>query len=38
MGAMDWIGLAPGKDMWRGIVNVIMNLRFPLNAGNLFSN
>jgi hypothetical protein len=26
---MDWIGLAQGRDRWRAIVNVIMNLWVP---------
>jgi hypothetical protein len=28
-GGMDWIGLAQDRDMWRVIVNKIMNLRVP---------
>jgi hypothetical protein len=26
---MDWIELAPDMDMWRTLVNVVMNIRFP---------
>jgi hypothetical protein len=26
-GSMDWIELARDKDMWRALVNVVMNLR-----------
>jgi hypothetical protein len=26
-GGMDWIGLAQDIDRWRGILNVVMNLR-----------
>ena len=28
-GDMDWIGLAQDRNRWRGIVNVVMNLRVP---------
>jgi hypothetical protein len=36
-GAMDWIDLAQDKDRWRAVVNVVMNIRVPLNAGNFFT-
>jgi hypothetical protein len=26
---MYWIGLAQGRNMWRALVNAIMNLRVP---------
>jgi hypothetical protein len=26
---MDWIRLAQDRDKWRGLVNVVMNLRVP---------
>jgi hypothetical protein len=28
-GSMDWISLAEYRDMWRGLVNTVMNLRVP---------
>jgi hypothetical protein len=30
---MDWIDLAQGRDHWRALVNTIMNLQVPQNAG-----
>ena len=29
MGDMDWVDLAQGRDMWRDLLNAIMNLRVP---------
>ena len=28
-GGIDWIDLAQNRDMWRALVNAIMNLRVP---------
>jgi hypothetical protein len=36
-GDVDWIGLAQDRNRWRALVNSIMNLRVPWNAGNLSS-
>jgi hypothetical protein len=33
-GGMDWIDLVQDKDRWGAVVNVVMNLRVSLNAGN----
>jgi hypothetical protein len=34
---VDWIGLAQDRYRWRALVNSVMNLRIPLNAGKLLS-
>jgi hypothetical protein len=36
-GDVDWIGLAQDRDKWRTLVNAVMNLSVPSNAGNLSS-
>jgi hypothetical protein len=36
-GSMDWIDLAQDRDGWRSLVNVIMYLRVPQNAGNFLT-
>jgi hypothetical protein len=33
-GGMDWIALAPDRDRWRTVVNAVMKLWVPKNAGN----
>jgi hypothetical protein len=31
---VDWIGLAQDRYRWRALLNSVMNLRVPKNAGN----
>jgi hypothetical protein len=33
----DWIDLAQNRDQWRTLVNTVMNLRVPQNAGKFLS-
>jgi hypothetical protein len=35
--AMDWIDLAQDRDLWRTLVNKVMNLRVPENVGKFLS-
>jgi hypothetical protein len=32
-GGVDWIDLAQDRDQWRALVNTVMNLPVPQNAG-----
>jgi hypothetical protein len=36
-GGMDWINLAQDRDQWTVLVNTVMNIRVPLNAGKFLS-
>jgi hypothetical protein len=34
---VGWIGLAQNRNRWRALVNSVLNLRVPWNAGKLSS-
>jgi hypothetical protein len=36
-GGMDWIKFAQVRDRWRELLNAVMNLRVPQNAGNFWT-
>jgi len=36
-GSMAWIDLAQDRDRWRALVNEVMKLRVPKNAGNFLT-
>jgi hypothetical protein len=36
-GDVDWIVLAQDRNRWRALVNSVLNLRVPQNAGKLTS-
>ena len=33
MGDIDWLDLAQDRDRWQALVNAVINLRLPQNAG-----
>jgi hypothetical protein len=37
MWGMNWVDLARDRDSWRALVNVVMTLQVPQNAGNFLT-
>ena len=37
-GGLNWIDLAQDRGRWLAIVNTVMNVRVPYNAGDFLSN
>jgi hypothetical protein len=36
-GSMDWIHMTQYREQWKALVNMVMKLRVPRNAGNFLS-
>jgi hypothetical protein len=34
VGAVDWVSLAQDRENWKALVNAVMKLQVPKNAGN----
>jgi hypothetical protein len=34
---VDWIDITEDRDQWRALVNTVLNLRVPYNAGKFLS-